>query len=188
MRRAPARAVVIRLAVAVGLGAVFLLPGLAAHADCAVDERTLEERVADAPVVFVGTTTEVTNRDRTATFDVHEIWKRADDIPEIGSQVVVRGGSDEADAGTSVDRTWQPGQRYLVFPRAEDGRFVDDICTSTRPWTDDLADARPADAREVPAGGDLDDVATATSTPWIVVGITVLAVGAATAVVAARRR
>lgn len=185
---ARARAVVIRLVVAAGSIALFLLPASTALADCAVDERTLEERIADAQVVFVGTATEVTNRDRTATFDVHETWKRPADAPEIGPEVVVHGGPEEANAGTSVDRSWQPGQRYLVFPRLEDGRFVDDICTSTRPWTDDLAEARPADAREVPAGGDLDDVATATSTPWIIVGVTVLGLSVGAAYAVSRRR
>lgn len=184
---APVRAVVIRLVLAVGSVTLFLLPASTAHADCAVDERMLEERIADAPVVFVGTATEVTNRDRTATFDVHEIWKRPGDVPEIGGEVVVHGGPDEADAGTSVDRSWQPGQRYLVFPRFEDGRFVDDICTSTRPWTDELAGARPSGAREVETGGD-DRFVTELPTAWIVAGVSVLALSVVAAYAVSRRR
>lgn len=183
---APVRAVLIRPVVAVGFVAVFLLPVSTAHADCAVDERTLEERIADAPVVFVGTATEVTNRDRTATFDVHEIWKRAGDAAEIGAQVVVHGGPDEANAGTSVDRSWQPGQRYLVFPRFEDGRFVDDICTSTRPWTGEMTDARPSGARDVETDAD-DRIVTELPIPWIAAGVSVLVLSLVAAYVASRR-
>lgn len=187
MRMAPARVIVIRLVVAVGFVALFLQPASTAHADCAVDERTLEERIADAPVVFVGTAAEVTNRDRTATFDVQEIWKRVGDVAEIGAEVVVHGGPEEANAGTSVDRSWQQGQRYLVFPRSEGGRFVDDICTSTRSWTDGLADARPSGAREV-ATGDVDRFVTGLPTPWIVAGVSVLVLSVVAAYAVSRRR
>lgn len=161
-----------------------------AAADCAQDDRPLEQQLDEAEYAFVGTATEVTNRGRTATFEVDEVWARPTDGATVGSQVVVHGGPDEPNSASSVERTFETGVRYLVFPHVEDGRFTDDICTPTTTWSEELGDARPATAQEV--DGDLDGesdlVATATSTPWIIIGVSVLVGLVAVALVSARRR
>lgn len=177
-----------RLVIAASVALALAMVAPAAWADCAQDDRSLQQQVDEAGYVFVGTVTEVTNRGRTATFDVDEVWARPSDGATVGSQVVVHGGPDEPNSASSVERTFEPGARYLVFPHAEDGRFTDDICTPTKRWTQELADARPATAREIDDDPDLRSVATATSTPWIVIGVTVLVVVVAGAVVVARRR
>ncbi len=197
-RRATLRSVTVATVLALAV----LLPVSAALASCAGDERSLEQQIDEAEVVFVGTVVGVRDQRRTASFEVHDVWKG----PDLDGQVVVWGGHPpgpmpsagpgEGRVGSSVDRSWHMGHRYLVMPRIEDGWLADNICTPTRVWEDRFAAARPADdvpaddVRQPDAEVTVADeaVATATSTPWIIVGVTVLAVGTATAFVAARRR
>lgn len=105
-----------------------------------VDDRGIDEVLAEADVAFVGTVTDV-RHDTTARFDVEEVWKG--DVP---ARVTVLGGPDEPDVVTSVDRSWRPGVRYLVVPHAGGGALRDDQCSPTREWTDDLEEFRPATA------------------------------------------
>lgn len=131
------RRVVRVVVVAVAIG---MIAGAPAAASCMVDERGLDEVLAEAEIVFVGTVTDV-RHDTTADFEVEESWKG--DVP---ARVTVLGGPDEPGAATSVDRTWRPGARYLVVPRADAGPLRDDQCSPTREWTDDLEEFRPAAA------------------------------------------
>lgn len=179
---------VAHLAIAASVSLALATVAPAAWADCAQDDRSPEQQVEEAGYVFVGTVTEVTNSGRTATFEVDEVWVRPSDGATLGSEVVVHGGPGEPNVTSSVERTFETGVRYLVFPHVDGGRFTDDICTPTTTWTEALADARPADAQSFDDDPDLGPVATATSTPWIIVGVTVLVVVVAGAIVAARRR
>lgn len=135
---------VIRQVLATALVAVVvsLLGAGAATASCAVDERSLEEQLAEASVAFVGTVTDV-RHDTTAQFEVTEVW--LGDVPE---RVVVLGGPDEPGVATSVDRTWTVGTTYLVVPTVADGELHDNSCSPTREWSEDLAEVRPAAAHE----------------------------------------
>lgn len=129
--------------------AVLMLSVGSATASCLLDERELDQIVATAPVMFVGTVLEVASEGRTARFEVEEVW--SGDVP---AELVVHGGPEAPDAATSVDRSFEAGTRYLVAPRVEGGRFVDDSCSPTRPFDDEVAAARPAAARAPDAVSD----------------------------------
>lgn len=158
-----------------------LLLATGAQASCIEDTRSVEQQVADAEVVFVGTVTGLRNDGRTALIDVESIWKG----PDLAAEVVVHGGPDGTNVATSVDRTWQTGVRYLVVPRIEGDRLVDDQCSPTRPYESDMTQAEPADVRTPSAAG----AAAASPTPWIVGGVggALLAAGLVYLVVRRRR-
>ena len=124
-----------------------------ARASCA-PRSTIEENLARAELVFVGTVVEVTNSDRWARFAVEDTWKGQVD----GHRVEIRGGAREGYA-MSNDRKYVRGTRYLVFALAPpteprmlalygDGvRFTDNGCSLTQAYTESLAETRPTTAR-----------------------------------------
>jgi hypothetical protein len=123
----------------------------AASASCAPPP-PLEQAVAQAGVVFVGTVESTEHGGLTATFRVHEVWKG-----EVGRTAVVHGGpgitplEDAARKGlgvaSSVDRTYTAGTRYLVVSHDQaEGVLRDNICSSTQTYTDELASSRPPTA------------------------------------------
>ena len=122
-----------------------------AAADCMVLP-PLDKALAAAPVVFVGTVIDTKHDGRTATFDVEEIWKGS-----VGARVVVNGGPaigemEKAEANgqvaaTSVDRAYEQGVRYLVVPFGANGEVLtDNACSSTQPYTAELASHAPPGA------------------------------------------
>lgn len=129
--------VAVLFATTVAIAVAAILP---AAASCMADDRGLEEVLAEADLVFVGTVADV-RHGTTAQFDVEEVWKG--DVP---ARVTVLGGPDEPDMVTSVDRTWRPGTRYLVVPDGAARVLHDSQCSPTREWTDDLAEFRPPTA------------------------------------------
>ena len=177
------------LVAVVVVAAPVLLAG-PASASCMLDERSLDERLAEAPIAFVGTVTGVRNADRVARFRVEEIWKG----PELPAETVVAGTTEpEAPPGapvaaTSVDRTWSVGVRYLVMPRLADaGELIDDACSATQEWREEFAASRPADATV------LDDESPADPSGgapwgWVALGAGVVAVASLGAVVVRRSR
>lgn len=116
-------------------------------ASCAMPP-PLEEHLALADGVFVGTVHEVSNEGRTATVEVHEIWAGRD----LPATVTVHGGQEQMT--TSVDRLFEAGIRYLFAVSANDGRLEDNACTATMPWTDDLEELRPTAPRLPMTSGD----------------------------------
>jgi hypothetical protein len=166
----PARAFrALRLGLAWSLGATLAMlaaPAIAL-ADCMMPP-PVAEAVKTAEIVFVGTVTETSNRNSWATVQVEDVWKG----PDVPALVVVKGGPG-GNAATSVDRTFEVGVKYLFFPylgnstepapgrgiEAEVG-LADNSCTNTTPWTPELADLRPADARgpigAAPEASDFD--------------------------------
>lgn len=151
------RRVATALVLTVGLVSFLVMGATAASASCA-RQPTMEESMARAELVFVGTAIEVTNSSRWATFAVEDIWKGDVD----GDRAEIRGGAREG-VGTSNDRKYQLDTRYLVFALApptepprlglygEGARWTDDGCSFTQPYTPSLRDARPATARAVGA-------------------------------------
>lgn len=150
-----ARVVDTALVLTVGMVSFLTMGATAAVASCA-GQPTIEESLARAELVFVGTTIEVTNSSRWATFAVEDIWKGQID----GDRAEIRGGAREG-LGASNDRKYQLDTRYLVFALAPptepprlglygDGvRWTDNGCSLTQPYTPSLRDARPATARAV---------------------------------------
>ena len=115
------------------------------------------EKAVFSDLVFVGLVTDLAHDGRSATVEVTEIWRG-----DVQTPVVVNGGPNPADPGES-DRLFDLGVTYLFIPGQLDslvrGVVTDSICSSTTPWTDDLARLRPAEV------GKPLQVATATSGP-----------------------
>ena len=138
--------------------ALFAAPSVAL-ADCMAPP-AFEEAVKTADIALVGTVTETVNGNRWATISVEEIWRG----PDLPATLLLKGGPD-ANAASSVDRSFEVGLRYVFFPYVADaeplpgvaaGGLADNSCTSTQAWDDSMAAFRPADARtgEVSNGGD----------------------------------
>lgn len=144
----------------------------------------LDQAIAQAPMVFVGTVEAVEDGGAVATFAVEEVWV-GDDL----TRVTVQGAQDFGSV-TSVDRSFMAGERYLVFPTPEGSVLKDNSCSSTQVWSEELAAFRPADARTVDAGatGDAEEPPTS-GVPWALVGAlaALVAVGGATGFVLRRR-
>ncbi len=145
------------LVVAVGVVSYLVMGATAASASCG-RQPTIEESMARAELVFVGTAVEVTNSSRWATFAVEDIWKGQVD----GDRAEVRGGSGRENVSSSVDRRYLLNTRYLVFAVAppsgpplvsgfcgEGVRWTDNSCSFTQPYTASLREARPATAHAV---------------------------------------
>lgn len=151
------RRVATALVLTAGLVSFLVMGATAASASCA-RQPTIEESMARAELVFVGTTTQVTNSSRWATFAVEDIWKGQVD----GDRVAIRGGAREG-VGTSIDRKYLLDTRYLVFALApppepsqlglygEGVQWTDNDCSLTQPYTSSLRNARPTTARAVGA-------------------------------------
>ena len=137
------------LLVAVALG---LAPGPAAspvRASCA-SPVPIPDAMSLAEVVLVGTVTSTENGGRWATVRVEERWQTRGSVPD---EIAVHGGP-EPGAETSIDRVYSPG-RYLFFLTIGRGYYLDNACTATTAWTQDLAQFRPlgvAPAPDVAAG------------------------------------
>lgn len=112
------------------VSAAVLGPAAAAHAQCG-PAISLEDGLARAHVAFVGTVIDRSNRDRTAVFEVLEVWKGS----SLPGRVIVNGGPADRDQLTSVDRSWLLNQIYLVVPANEHSPFQDSLCTATRLWS-----------------------------------------------------
>lgn len=181
MRRVPLLLLLVLIATAA-------LPLTGAAASCEADDRPVEARMREYPVVFKGRVVGLRDEDRTARFEVDEVWKGV-----VDAEVVVYGGPVQ-DAGfgqtvsTSNDRAWHGGVTYLVFAREEPRGFEDDACSPTREWTDDLVAARPADWSEPsPIVDDNDGLSGLAALAIIGAGLVAIA-GAGAAVTAGRRR
>lgn len=121
-----------------------------AYASCA-GPASVERDLVQSDLVFVGTVVRLANQNRWATFVVEDVWMGNPD-----TQVLeVRAGP--AVGGSSIERTYQAGGRYLVFAfDATKGaageslygsdRWADSNCSSTQPYTSDLTRYRPASA------------------------------------------
>ena len=145
---------VLTAGVAVGSAVGLLFPG-AARASC-VAPPPVDQAVAEGDVVMVGTVTATRSRDRIATIRVEEVWKG-----RVDGEVEVHGGPASENSATSVDRTWTVGGRYLVFarepaargdPATFGGRYEDNACSNTQPYTPALDVHRPDGATTVDTG------------------------------------
>lgn len=130
--------------IAVGLlsAAAGLVLGVGPVAASCAPPAPIGEALRTSDSIFVGTVAGLANEGRTATFAVGEVWRG----PDLPVRTVVNGALDDV-GFTSVDRTWEPGARYLVFASVVAGKLTDNACSNTQIWTDDLAAKRPTDAR-----------------------------------------
>lgn len=118
-----------------------------------LDERPLEEQLAEHDTIFTGTVTATTHDGRVATVAVDAVWRG----PDLPSQVRVAGSENLGpSAFTSVDRTFEAGQPYLFVPSGPPDNFVDNACSPTQPLTAQITALAPADARNASAPGWFD--------------------------------
>jgi hypothetical protein len=121
----------------------FVLPPSAVLADCMMPP-PVEEAAQTAEIVFVGTVAETSNHNSWASVVVEETWRG----PDQPAAVIVKGGP-AGNMATSVDRFFEVGVKYLFFPYVDEaGGLADNSCTNTVQWSADLAQLRPADARQ----------------------------------------
>ncbi len=132
---------------AVCIASLTLVLGVAgvAHASC-VPQPSLSESIAASSVAFTGTVTAVGGGDRIATVIVDEVWKGG----PLPSQVQVHGGPSDPRTTTSVDRTYEQGDKYLFVPVNDESPFQDNICSATQEYSPQLENSRPLDS---PASG-----------------------------------
>ena len=134
----PMKALRIARVLASAAALAFVLPPSVALADC-MQPPAIQEAVATADIVFLGTVTETRNHDSWATVAVAEVWRG----PDQPAAVVVKGGP-EGNMATSVDRSYKAGVTYLFFPYADEtGSLADNSCTNTVEWSVDLTPLRP---------------------------------------------
>ena len=135
--------------------AVFLVGSASPAAASCAPPLSLADALTNSDLVVVGTVTAARSANRIATVAVEDIWRGDAD-----TQIEVAGGPDSLSGGTSVDRTYIVGQRYLFFiwePALHGNagtfgaRYEDNVCTDTRPFTADLEQLRPASARRTSA-------------------------------------
>lgn len=107
--------------------------------------RPIEESMVLADLVVVGTVTHTENGGRWITVRVEERWRAPDSLPDT---IEVRAGP-EPGAATSVDRIFAQA-RYLFFLTSGPEYFVDNACTATTLWTEDLAALRPSGVSPAP--------------------------------------
>jgi hypothetical protein len=175
------RRFVFPLLVVLAAAGVALASAPAASASCVVAP-PLDQAIAQADVVFVGTVDATDHDGLTATFRVDEVWKG-----NVGETAVVHGGpgiaalEEAAQKGqgvaTSVDRTYTQGKRYLVLPYGKAGGvFLDNVCSSTQLFTDELVSFRPTTATPPLAKGGASGVSNELGDtdglgPWTLLGV-----------------
>jgi len=144
------------------VAATLVAGSMPAAASCA-PPIPIAQALRDSGSIFIGTVVRLANANRTATFEVDEVWVG----PDLPAQTVVHGGA-ETDMFTSVDRTWEANRRYLVFASPVDGQLTDNACSNSQIWSDDLEALRPTDARP-PADPNDNGTAGALPLPVLVV-------------------
>jgi hypothetical protein len=130
----------ITLLLVMSLGWVVATVGVA-QASCLAPP-PLEQGIADAQVVFVGTVVDYGGDQRQAIVEVDSVWKGEG----VATLVGVDGGF-APNAATSVDRFYQAGERYIFFPTTEEFPFLDNSCTLTQQMTDEIEALTPATAK-----------------------------------------
>jgi len=157
-------------------GLLALLQAGTAFASCALPA-PLEDRIGDARVVFVGTVVETSNLERNADVRVEKIWL-GERLPQ---RVEVHGGEQSANVGSSADREWVDGRRYLFVLDDTTSPFKDDACSATTEYTDEVASLEPE--------GTVGPIASepGSFSPWILLGGGLVVLGVLQARRAARR-
>jgi hypothetical protein len=150
---------------------VFLVGSASPAAASCAPALSLADALTSSDLVVVGTVTTARSANRIASVAVEDIWRGDAD-----AQIEVAGGPDSLSGGTSVDRTYLVGQRYLFFI-LEPGlhgnagtfgaRYEDNGCSDTRPYTADLEQLRPASARRIsaPSTSPPDSSSSTTAAP-----------------------
>lgn len=131
-----------RVSAVVGIVTVIVTVSLgSAGASCIVPP-PLHDAVSTAKIAFVGTVVRTSNAGRFASVHVDAVWKGA----HVPRRVELRGSTATTEnAMTTVDRSYERGQRYLFLPyrRITKTTFLDNACSSTTEYTSAVARAQP---------------------------------------------
>lgn len=183
---------VLNLVVMVTRTAALGVPAKASPFASCVAAPSVAQAIKDADLVFVGLVTSTRSRDRVAFVRVEDRWKGTSE-----PRVDVYGGPAAGNAATSEDRTYHSGQRYLFFVQeparhgrhgAFAGRYQDNGCSATRPYTVDLAAFRPSTAVVIASPEVTQPQSSTASWRWpAAIGATAI-VAVAAAVLLFRRR
>lgn len=161
--------------------------GSPARASCA-GLPPLARAVRDAPVVFVGTVVDLTNADRWATVEVTDVWKG-----DVAASVEVRGGQADPpgpmNVVSSVDRSYREDKTYLFVLDSGTGEgFLDNACTATTVYEEEMERLRPANAAPPEAASAASPPEAGGGFPWWTVGVLALVVVVGVVAAAVRRR
>jgi hypothetical protein len=164
------------LAMLLALVAFGVIGTAGAQASC-VRIPSLQEQVATAPLVFVGTVVSTSDGDRVARVRVESIWKG----PNLPAYVDIRGAYETGPFApyTSVDRRFRAGERDVFVLFNDRPPYRDNSCSATQPYTTEIAAFAPADARPpapLTAGEQIQNLVTQF---WLPAGIAVLVIGLA---------
>ena len=168
---------------AVGFAATMLaLTAVPAAASCAAPEgSSLRQRLRTADTVFVGTVREAASDGRLATVAVDAVWRG--DVT--GEEVQVIGGETRPGVGSSTDRDYELGRRYLFVPYGgRDGVYRDGACSDTQVWRARYNRIRPKGAPPVQAVAPPPSPASDPHADTSTGGMAAITVGAGLAAVA----
>jgi len=131
------------VAALLAIGAFGVMGTGGAQASCA-QMPSLQDAVATAPLVFVGTVVSTSDGDRVARVSVESIWKG----PDLPAYVDVHGSPASGGVtATSVDRRFRVGERDLFVLVSDRPPYQDNSCSATQPYTAGLDALAPDDAR-----------------------------------------
>jgi LPXTG-motif cell wall-anchored protein len=122
-----------------------------AAASCMALPGTLEQRLKQADLVFVGSVTDTQGKGKVAFVNVESVWRG-----KVPDRATVTGGEGGVSITTSVDREFTKARRYLFVPFDHKGDvFHDNGCTDTQPWKGSFNTLRPAGAKAVSGPPDM---------------------------------
>ena len=160
------------MATLLALAALGLVGTAGARASCA-GPPSVQEQIASARLVFVGTVAFTSDNDRVARVKVESIWKG----PNLPAYVYVHGSPISGPfTATSVDRTYRPGERDLFVLFSDREPFQDNNCSATQPYTAELSSLAPADARPPAQLTASDQIANSAGQYWLPIVVAVLVI------------
>lgn len=152
-----------------------------AQASCVVPP-PIQEQVASAGLVFVGTVMSTSDRDRVARVRVESIWRG----PDVPTYVEVHGSPVTGTGASSIDRTYSAGTRYLFVLYSPAPPLQDNNCSGTRVYSNEVAALAPAGARSPVPATARDEVQNSAVLYWLP-ALGFLALVAAAAAIGLRR-
>lgn len=163
------------VAALLALGAFVVIGTTGAQASCA-RMPSLQEGVASAPLVFVGTVVSTSDGNRVARVSVESIWRG----PDLPAYVDVHGSPVSGwGAASSIDRRYRSGERDLFVLFTDRPPYMDNSCSATQPYTAELGALAPDDARPPSPPTAAEQIQYLVTLFWLPVVIAVLVVAGA---------
>jgi hypothetical protein len=146
---------------------------------------SLQEQIATAPLVFVGTVVSTSDDDRVAHVRVESIWKG----PTLSAYVDVHGSPVSGpNVHSSVDRTYRAGEKDLFVLFSDRAPYQDNSCSGTQPYTAEVAALAPAGARPPAPVTAVEQVQNWLIEYGLPVGVALVVIAAAAFIGLRRRR